>query len=341
MNGYVQTQCPRCGNAAWGHPAQAVPCNSCGDAVSLQAAPMPAAMPPPMAPQGWGQVPGMGMGGGPGMSIGGGPGMGMGGGPGMGMGGGPGMGSAPGMQVAPGGANPWSSPPVSTQGASAPAMGIPLPGGYKLPFNLTGAGGGISKFKVIGGVMLVIVLGVGGLIFKLKFVTPKGMISYSALGLEKGKPDPDKMIASTGAFAKKWKKDAIFWSVNYQAVRADGTVDVSKGAEVVFTSPGSSASYAKSQRSDSIKKYRFSTTGVNAKGKYFWNDRIEEMKAPPVAKCTIKDVVALLTKEGLTAGKTVRITFDPKFADSHAWHVLGDDPKINAHYAWEDCSLIK
>jgi hypothetical protein len=221
-------------------------------------------------------------------------------------------------------------------------MGIPLPGGFKLPFSIAGKGGGISYFKIIGGVVLVIALGIGGLIFKMKFVTPKGMISYASAGLEKGKPDADKAITQLAGFAKKWKKDAIFWSANYQAVRADGTVDASKGAEVVFTSPGNSASYAKSQRNDSVKKYALGASGINGKGKWGWNDPIKDMEAHPTPKCQIKDVMALLVKEGkLPQGKTVRVTFDPKFADFYAWHVLNEELSINTNYAWEDCSIIK
>lgn len=252
------------------------------------------------------------------------------------------MGAPPGMQVGPGGANPWSSPPVSTQNAGPPKMGIPLPGGFKLPFNVSGAGGGVSMFKIVGGILAVIALGIGGLIFKMKFVTPKGMISYSAAGLTKGKPDADKAISAMGGFAKKWHKDAVFWSVNYQAVRSDGTVDVSKGAEIEYTSPSASASYAKSQRSDSVKKYSFTGSGIDGKWHGGWTDRIEGIEAPPVMKCQIKDVLALLTKDGtLPAGKTVRVTFDPKFDDFAEWHVLSDELKIDARYSWEDCSPIK
>ena len=41
------------------------------------------------------------------------------------------------------------------------------------------------------------------------------------------------------------------------------------------------------------------------------------------------------------AGKTVRVTFDPKFADYYAWRVLSDNPKIDTLYAFSDCSEIK
>lgn len=319
MNGYFQTRCPRCGNAAWGHPAQAVPCATCGQPVmppTAQAAPpMQAAMPAyGQAAQGaapmYGHAAQAAM---------------------------PNYGQAA-QAAMPAQGQAWTAPPAQQAG---PAMSIPLPGGFKLPFALGGARGGVSLFKLIGGIVLVIALGVGGMIAKNKFVTPKGMIGYGALGLEKGKPDPDRLMTSLAAPAKKWRSDAIFWSLNYQAVRADGTVDVSKGAEVVYVSPSASASYTKRQRANSVKKFSASARGVNQKGSWGWNDPVKDLEAHPTPKCSIKDVVALLGKQGLTAGKTVRITFDPKFADFYAWRVLGDDPKLDALFSWDDCSPIK
>src|SRR5688572_4933168 len=258
MNGYVQTRCPRCGNAAWGHPMQAVPCNSCGQQVPAMA-----------TPQGWGQQPGMG-------SFGAAPGMpaqqpqgqqpqAWGAPPPVGGQQQP-YGQPPGMGTpAPG----WGAQPPQQQAAAggyaAPKVNVPLPFGMKMPVNLGGAG---AKFKIIGGVVLAIVLAVGGFILKSKFTTPKGMLSYGALGLTKGKPDADAAYLAVAKPATKWKKDAIFWSVNFQAVRADGTVDVSKGAQVVYVSPNAAGSHAKSVRSDSMKKYSFSSSGISHKDRW-------------------------------------------------------------------------
>lgn len=323
MNGYVQTRCPRCGNAAWGHPMQAVPCNSCGQPV------------PPMAtPQGWGQQPGMGA-----------------------------FGAAPGMQMqqpqqpqqqawgappqagglppgmagfgtpAPGFAQPQQQAP---QQAGGPKMNVNLPYGIKLPINI---GGKHMKLKIIGGVILAIAAAVGAVVFK-KTKTPKGMISYSSVGLSSGKVDADLAYMNLSKDATKWKKDAFLWSVNFQAVRADGTIDVGKGAEVVYTSPSASESHAPSVRSDSVRKYALTGSGVKPQ-KYGWTDTIEGLEAHPEPQCKIKDVVALLQKQGLTGNKTVRITFDPKFADFYAWRVIGSDPKIDTLFGWSDCQPIK
>jgi hypothetical protein len=325
MNGYVQTRCPRCGNAAWGHPMQAVPCNSCGQQV------------PPMAqPQGWGAAPGLG-------SFGAAPGMqppaaaqqqpqAWGAPPPVANGQPPGMGGF--GQPAPGFGQ---QPPQGQQAAAggAPKMNVNLPYGIKLPINI---GGKHMKLKIIGGVILAIAVAVGGVVFK-KTRTPKGMLSYASLGLS-GKPDADAAYANLAKDAGKWKKDAILWSVNFQAVRADGTIDVGRGAEVVYVSPDASSSHAKSVRSDSVRKYGLSASGVKP-AKYGWNDVVEGIEAHPEPQCKIKDVVELLKKQGLSGDKTVRITFDPKFADFYAWRVIGSDPKIDALFGWSDCQPIK
>lgn len=326
MNGYVQTRCPRCGNAAWGHPMQAVPCNSCGQHV------------PPMAqPQGWGAAPGLGS---------------FGAVPGMpqphqqpqqqpqaSWGAPPPVASAPppGMagfgQPAPGFAQP--PPQTAPAAAGGQQMHMNLPYGLKLPINVGGKG---MKLKIIGGVVLAIALAAAGVFFKVK-KTPKGMLSYASIGLS-GKPDADLAYANLAKDAKKWKKDAVLWSVNFQAVRADGTIDVGRGAEVVYVSPNASSSHAKSVRSDSVRKYGLTASGVKP-AKYGWNDVVEGIEAHPEPQCKIKDVVEILKKQGLTSDKTVRITFDPKFADFYAWRVIGDDPKIDALFGWSDCQPIK
>jgi hypothetical protein len=80
---------------------------------------------------------------------------------------------------------------------------------------------------------------------------------------------------------------------------------------------------------------------VNHKARWGFTNVVEGLEAVPAPTCKIKDVMALLAKQGVTGNKTVRVTFDPQFADFLAWHVIGEDPKINAHYAWSDCSIIE
>jgi glycine/D-amino acid oxidase-like deaminating enzyme len=51
---------------------------------------------------------------------------------------------------------------------------------------------------------------------------------------------------------------------------------------------------------------------------------------------------ALLAAEhGLTGDKTVRITFDPQFAQGYEWNAIGEDPELNLRFSWADCSIVK
>jgi ribosomal protein S27E len=308
MNGqYVQIRCPRCGNAAWGHPQQAVPCGACGQPL----APMP---PPQIA--GWGPPPGVGS-----------------------------VGAAPGPQPQ------GTPPPASYQpGAYAPAQppqggGVHLQaGGVKFPFHVMGKGGGVSKLKIFGGIGLALALALGGVLFKMKFgTTAEGNLSYSSLGIDRNQADPDTLIGALAHAARRWKHDAVWWSINLHHVRADGTVDLRKGsAQVVYVSPHAATSHAQSVRKDSIKKFSLGPAGVSHKDRWgFTKPMSEGFAGPPLPTCGIKDVVKILNGQGLTGNKTVRITFDPQSAQFLAWRVLGEDPKINAYFSFEDCSPIQ
>ncbi len=354
--GYVQTRCPRCGAGAWALPTQPVPCQSCGQPVGPIGA---AAMAPPAAPIPPAQMPyGTGAGAAPygGQAA-----------PYGGQAAPYGGQAAPyGGQAAPyggqaanpyagqqqfAGAYPGSAPapmPAAAPAAAAPAAAPASPaaqfsvnvGGIKIPFKL-GGGGGMSKFKIIGSVVLVIALSIAGVFIKMKMGgTAKGNLSYASLGVDKKKPDGDKLIAALATPAKKWKKDAIWWSANFQAVDAEGRVDVSKGAEVVYISENGVQSNAKSIRKDSIKKYGAGVAGVKHSDLWGATDPWEGVEKHPEPQCKLKDVMAIVGKQ-LPAGKTVRVTFDPKFADYYAWRVLSDNPKIDTLYAFSDCSEIK
>jgi len=283
--GYVQTPCPRCGAAAWGHMHMVVGCPACGQPIG----PLGAAPQQPMAPQ------------------------------------------------------PAYVPPQQAQPAPAPAqhqVKVQLPYGIKIPIKLGGAG---SQAKIIGVVVLGIVIAVAGVFIKMKLgnKTAKGNLSYSSLGIDAKKADPDRMLTAVSGAATTWRKDAAWWSINLQKVKADGTVDVTEGgAQVVYISVGGVQSLAKSTREDSIKKFNFGPAGVDHKQLWGATDPWEGVVAPPLPTCGIKDVVKILNGRGLTGNKTVRITFDPQFADDLAWHVLGEDPKLDAYYSMADCAHL-
>lgn len=307
-NPYVQSQCPRCGQPAWALSTQAVPCQRCGAAVGPIYAP-PAA---PIAATPYGGNPAMA--------------------------GAAAFGGAyPGAAPAP---MPAAAPAAASPAAPAPQFNLNV-GGFKIPFKIGSAGGGVSRAKIFGGIALAIVLAIAGVFVKMKLgTTAKGNLSYASLGVDAKKPDGDKLIAALAKPAEKWKKDAIWWSANFQAVDAEGRVDVSKGAEVVYISENGVQSNAKSIRKDSIKKYGAGVAGVKHSDLWGATDPWEGVEKHPEPQCKLKDVMAIVGKQ-LPAGKTVRVTFDPKFADYYAWRVLSDNPKIDTLYAFSDCSEIK
>lgn len=342
--GYVQTRCPRCGAGAWALPTYAVPCQSCGTPVgpigaaasapTMMAYQQPPVAAPQQAPAPSYQAPQMfnqnGYGGTPGFQA-----------PYQPPAGNPMPYQPPAGTPAPmpQATQPVAAPPAATNGGGHNfAVNV---GGFKIPFKVGGAGGGVSKFKVIGGVVLAIVLAIGGVIFKMKFgTTAKGNISYSSLGVDRKHPDADALIAALEKPATKWKRDAMWYSANFLAVDADGKIDYSKGAEIVYISENGVQSASKSTRKDSIKKYKPGSAGVNGKDLWGATDAWTGVERHPEPKCKIKDVMAIVGKT-LPKGKTVRVTFDPKFADYYAWRVISSDPKIDTQYSFDDCSVIE
>lgn len=312
---YQQVQCPRCHAAAWALPDQAVPCQACGS-------PVPPTQ-PVAAPMPFGAAPSP-------------------------------FGAPPPASAAPGAPNAWGQAPMATpmnnnggpahlqqgQGASIKIPG--LPGGFGIKL-----GGSNMKLKIIGAVILAIGVGVAGIFVKMKMKgTPKGVISMSSLGLDAAKADPDVMITALAGPAKSWKKDAVWWSINVLGLRADGTVDLTAGggAQVSFASPSAAGSHNKKTREDSVKEYNLTAQGARAGNLIGFREVIEDFAGPDLPRCSVKQVAAILAKQGLSGTKTVHLNFDRQFSHmvgTDAWHVLGDDPKLNLWISLADCSIVK
>jgi hypothetical protein len=239
---------------------------------------------------------------------------------------------------------PGAAPGAPPGGPQAPQMGAPQMGAPQMGMAAYGArGGGKGRlFAGIGVVILAVAGSVGYSTFKSKFgPVGKDKARYSAVKLEVEKADGDKMISNVKELATKWRGDAIWWSVNYQAVRADGTVDVEKGAEVEYISPSKVTNASKKGREDSIKKFSFGPSLIDYSARW---DAINKWTVyePEMPKCSIKDLVKKLADKGLKGSKTVRITFDPShdWGDVQAWRVIGEDPKMDTHFSMVDCAEI-
>lgn len=237
---------------------------------------------------------------------------------------------------------------------AAPPAGAPAPGGYGMPqaqgypqmpqMQMGGGGGAMKMFGAAGGAIVLAILAVGGWYAKSYFLGGggKGKIGYGSLSIDPKKADGDKMITSVSGLATKWQKDAVWWGVNYQAVKADGTVILDKGAEVEYVSVSKVQSASSSVRKDSIKKFQFGPSAVDYGKQWDATNQWKNVIPPGTPKCSLKQVATALAGKGLTGEKTVRITFDPQFQNVNVptWHVIGEDPKIDAYYSMADCSEI-
>jgi hypothetical protein len=228
-----------------------------------------------------------------------------------------------------------------------PMVGMPGMPGMRIP--QIGAGGS-PRAKILGIVVVAVVLVLGGGAFSA-FKTGmfgaggRGNIGYMQLGVDPKKADGDLMMTSVAGQATRWKRDAVWWGVNYQAVHADGTVDVEKGATVTYASLSAAASPAKSINKDSLKEFSFGPTGVNFSRMTGVVDYKQWTDAQPPAMpgCSIKQLAKQLQAKGLTGSKTVRITYDHMFGApaEPSWRVIGEDPSINGYFSQATCAPTK
>jgi hypothetical protein len=223
------------------------------------------------------------------------------------------------------------------------------PGGYGAPapqaFRGVAAGGAPSKLKIVGGaigaVFIAAVAG-GGKMFLRNLGKDPGKESLSSLGIAPKKADPDKMIAGSAAYAKKWRSDAVFRSVNILGLGADGTADLTdKNVVVEYFSPSGVSSPVKTVRDDSIKKYNFMGDDMTWDTNMIWGPTKQLTPAPratPIPSCTAKMLAAALVKQGvLKPGVTVQASLDPNFSDN--WIVQA--PSGPLHFDQATCAARK
>ena len=226
----------------------------------------------------------------------------------------------------------YAAPQVPPAAANVPTPAIKMYG-LSIPV-------GRSPIKIIGATILIGILAVGGWYLKDRFLPKKGVVSYGSRGVDRSKPLADVLYKALAKDATRWKRDATFWSLNFHAVRMDGTVDISQPTNVEYVSPSNSASSLKKTRASSLRKYTAGSGGMRARA-WGWNSPVRDIEPHRTPACSIKQLLAKLSAEGVIKTPTVRVTFDPKFADFYAWtlFIAGEDkPKS---YSWENCELIR
>jgi hypothetical protein len=240
-------------------------------------------------------------------------------------------------------AGPAASPVQMPQYAAPPPPAAPEAkssikiGGFDVPI---GAGTARSSKKMIAIGLLAAAVAVGGWFLKDKFLPKKGVVRYASLNVDSSKPLADDLYKALAKDAKKWKSDATFWSLNFHAVRMDGTVDISKPALVEYVSPSNSASSLKKTRASSLRKYNAGSNGMTAKA-WGWNKPVNDIEPHRIPACTIKQLMAKVSAEGIVKTPTVRVTFDPTFADFYAWTLYIEGAPKPLSFSWENCEPIK
>lgn len=192
------------------------------------------------------------------------------------------------------------------------------------------------------GALMVLVIGVGfvGMKLKNKYMPKKGTATYSALSIDKAKADPDTFITVLSSRAKRWRRDAAWWSINVFKVRADGTIKIGDGQApvVTFISPSRVSAASKNRRKDSIKKFRFGTDRVEYKKRWGASNRWDEVSTPDLPTCSIKNLVSTLGELGLSGNQTVDVSYDPVFARGrYEWTVRSEQKALEGTYSMDNC----
>jgi hypothetical protein len=171
----------------------------------------------------------------------------------------------------------------------------------------------------IGMVVVLVAVVAGGASFGWRyFLGTPGREKLSAVGIDKKKGDPDRMIIAAKAYATKWKSDAGFWSINILKLRSDGTVDLSDSNVVVeYFSPSAVSSTSQKTRDDSIKKFNYIGDDINYSDKWGVSKRYDPPPRPTmIPTCTAKMLAQKLGTLGiLKPGGTVHAQIDPAFGD--------------------------
>lgn len=203
---------------------------------------------------------------------------------------------------------------------------------------------------VVAAIVGIVAITIGVFVVKrrLGLQASKGNLALAALGLDLAHGDPDKMIVAVGEPARRWARDAVWWSINLQNLRPDGTIDIDAGgAAVTYLSPSRVQSLLPKERKDSVKKFSFGGAGVSWSAITGVPRRWTEVHPPAAPGCSIKQVAELLHGRGLVAGKTVHLLFDPELnrmvgaPAQDSWHVTSADPELDIWFSMADCSVTK
>ncbi len=221
--------------------------------------------------------------------------------------------------------------------------------------------GGLSRFMGMGfGVLVALVVGgvvlaqnVFGIEIPIigRFVgggsgKAKAKRELDRMGVEYDAANPNDIIEGMAKRAKKWRKEAEFYSVSINGLKSDGTIDFSKDNStmvVEFFSPKLVGSTSKSSREKGIRKYIINKYNVDEQ---IWGvkKRYTDVPGTPIPECELSEVGKLLKERGMKGKKTASVSLDPGFAfatDGLSFNINVSSPKLHLYVDIDSCEVIK
>jgi hypothetical protein len=223
------------------------------------------------------------------------------------------------------------------------------------------SGGGLGRFMGMGfGVLMAVVIGgvvlaqnVFGIEIPIigRFIGGRGgggsaKRELDKIGVEYEAANPNDIIKGLKKRAKRWRKEAEFYSVSINGLKSDGTLDFSTGKAtmvVEFFSPKLVGSTSKSNRKKSIRKYVINKYKVTEQ---VWGvkKRYPDVPGTPIPECQLTEVGELLEERGMKGKKTASVSLDPGFAfatDGLSFNINVTSPKLHLFVNIDSCEVIK
>ncbi len=241
-------------------------------------------------------------------------------------------------------ASPYGAAPSAPGGYGAPG-GFPQ-AGYPMP--APASRGGMLKILLpaIGVIALACIASLASLGAK-NFARP-GHRSLSAYSIDEHAADPDAMIRAAGELARNWRSDAVFSSININGLTTAGTVDLGNSSHTVtieYFSPARASSYLESERRDAIKKFTFTSSGIEYATMWGVRRRVERPTPTPLPTCGTRQLGAFLTQQGVPATADLHVQYDPQFSfavnGALAWHVTATAPVFDRWFDVGACTFLR
>ncbi len=222
-------------------------------------------------------------------------------------------------------------------------------------------GGGLRRFMGMGfGLLFALVIGGGALaqgVFGIEIPIIGRYIGGSGgsgnakraldkIGVDYEAANPNDIIKGMRKRAKKWRKEAEFYSVSINGLKSDGTIDFSKDNStmvVEFFSPKLVGSTSKSKREKSIRKFVINKYKV-AEQVWGVKKRYPDVPGTPIPECQLEEVGKLLKERGMKGKKTATVSLDPGFAfatDGLSFNINVTSPKLHLFVDIDSCEVIK